>query len=77
MFNYDFGAPEKYLWMDMGTELLPLIERPPQLTGYMAKCVSFLRLVCTFRVFQSCLLRIRINFPLNIKKMISLEDHEH
>ncbi|VDK78141.1 unnamed protein product [Litomosoides sigmodontis] len=41
MYNYEFDASERHLWMDMGTELVPLIEKPPELIGCMAN-MSFL-----------------------------------
>lgn len=48
MYNYEFDASERHLWMDMGTELVPLIEKPPELIGCMAKYVSFLQLYVSY-----------------------------
>uniref|UniRef100_A0A1I7V7J5 non-specific serine/threonine protein kinase n=1 Tax=Loa loa TaxID=7209 RepID=A0A1I7V7J5_LOALO len=59
MYNYEFDASERHLWMDMGTELVPLIERPPELTGYMAN-MSFLphahpNIVQMYKAFTDCM----------------------
>ncbi|VDD97245.1 unnamed protein product [Enterobius vermicularis] len=37
MFNYDFKAPEHSLWTDMGSELVPLIQKQYSLAGRMRK----------------------------------------
>ncbi|KAL3993940.1 Protein kinase domain family protein [Acanthocheilonema viteae] len=59
MYNYEFNASERHLWMDMGTELIPLIERPPELIGYMAN-MSFLphahpNIVQMYKAFTDCM----------------------
>ncbi|VDP15633.1 unnamed protein product [Onchocerca flexuosa] len=59
MYNYEFNASERYLWMDMGTELVPLIEKPPELIGYMAN-MSFLphahpNIVQMYKAFTDCM----------------------
>lgn len=33
MFNYQFDAPERYLWADMGAELIPLVDANRLLKG--------------------------------------------
>ncbi|VDN32691.1 unnamed protein product [Gongylonema pulchrum] len=52
MFNYQFAAPERHLWMDMGTELIPVRKRPPELIGYMAK--YFLAFITHLRNIIAC-----------------------
>lgn len=38
MFNYDFSLPERYLWADMGPELIPLGRMPAEaLQGRMKR----------------------------------------
>ncbi|KAM3719667.1 Serine/threonine-protein kinase pink-1 [Dirofilaria immitis] len=59
MYNYDFDAPERHLWINMGTELVPLIEKPPELIGYMAN-MSFLphshpNIVQMYKAFTDCM----------------------
>uniref|UniRef100_A0A0R3RI19 non-specific serine/threonine protein kinase n=1 Tax=Elaeophora elaphi TaxID=1147741 RepID=A0A0R3RI19_9BILA len=59
MYNYEFDASERHLWMDMGTELVPLIEKPPELTGCMAN-MSFLpsahpNIVKMYKAFTDCM----------------------
>ncbi|CAG9537982.1 unnamed protein product [Cercopithifilaria johnstoni] len=59
MYNYEFDASERHLWMDMGTELVPLIEKPPELIGYMAN-MSFLphahpNIVQMYKAFTDCM----------------------
>ncbi|VDM09678.1 unnamed protein product [Wuchereria bancrofti] len=59
MYNYEFDTSERHLWMDMGTELVPLIEKPPELIGFMAN-MTFLphehpNIVQMYKAFTDCM----------------------
>lgn len=59
MYNYEFDASERHLWIDMGTELVPLIEKPPELIGFMAN-MTFLphghpNIVQMYKAFTDCM----------------------
>lgn len=60
MFNYQYDAPERHLWMDMGTELVPLLDRPPELIGSMAK--YFIVLLVWIRALNSWLFQLCSDF---------------
>ncbi|MCP9261468.1 Serine/threonine-protein kinase pink-1, mitochondrial [Dirofilaria immitis] len=54
MYNYDFDAPERHLWINMGTELVPLIEnRQSSLYEFLPH--SHPNIVQMYKAFTDCM----------------------